>query len=356
MAWVACQTKLSYKYRRRTHTVTPDLEEAYLRVDVSCGSEACDTCRVGTTPLTTASSFGDAGAGSWYGSAPTATLSASAPYYLIPDAAALSELLELFELPDISNYIVLASCVRQLSQRGAGRKVARLRALYRDRRRRAVLFADLHCLDTALAAAGADDSLPPALAAGLYYARHLGARLPVVVLSDPLAAAAAAEAEAEAAAEGGGDGSAGGGPISPALAANLAEAAAAGVTVLSAADYVSRYWPPGSPVSELYDSLCAAKLAAAAADGGGGGGDVSYSPHLSQQEVEEGLAAGELLRGVLRVSRRFPREAVVDCGHGPDAAGGRLVRVSGRGAMNRAMEGDLVAVRLLPPGAADGSG
>ena len=38
----------------------------------------------------------------------------------------------------------------------SGRKASRLRALYRDRRRRAVLFDDLHCLDTAAAAAGAE--------------------------------------------------------------------------------------------------------------------------------------------------------------------------------------------------------
>ncbi|EFJ50680.1 hypothetical protein VOLCADRAFT_88450 [Volvox carteri f. nagariensis] len=353
MAWVSCQTKLSYKYRRRTHTVTPSLEESYLRVDVSCASEACDSCRVGFG----AEDFGAAAtfaSGAGATAAPTSSLSASAPFYLIPDDVALSELLELFELPDISNYVILASCIKQVSLQ-SGRKASRLRALYRDRRRRAVLFDDLHCLDTAVAATGADPSLPPVLAAGLYYTHHLGARVPVMVVSDRLGGMLAAVSTAAAAAAAAGEVGSGFGALERALAANLAEAAAEGVTVLSAAEYVSRYWPPGSPVSELYDSLMAAKLATTAGDGGGGGGrgrggDAAYTPHLTQQEVEEGLAAGVLMRGVVHVSRRNPREAVVELGHGPDAALGRLVRVSGRAALNRAMEGDVVAVRLLQQG------
>ncbi|KAG2445884.1 hypothetical protein HXX76_000488 [Chlamydomonas incerta] len=364
MAWVACQTKLSYKYRRRTHTVTPALEEAYLRVDVSCGSEACDTCRVGVSAA--ADAVGAAAA------APIASLSAAAPFYLLPDDAALSEFLELFELPDISNYIILASALKRVALH-SGRKAGRLRALYRDRRRRAVLFDDLHCLDTAAAATGADEALPPALAAGLYYARHLGGRVPLILVSDRLAGwtAAATQANATAAvygdgaheayADGGGGGGAGelflaaaaayGGSV---LADHLAEAAALGVTVLSAAEYVSRCWAPGSAVAQLFDSLTAARLAAKdrarEGAGGEGAGEAVYAPHLSQQEVEEGLAAGTLMRGTLHVSRRSPTEGVVELGHGPDAALGRLVRVSGRGALNRAIEGDVVAVRLLLPG------
>lgn len=50
-------------------------------------------------------------------------------------------------------------------------------------------------------------------------------------------------------------------------------------------------------------------------------------------------------QGRLHVSKRSPLEAVVEAGSGPDAALGRLLRVSGRAAMNRALEGDTVAGR-----------
>lgn len=157
--------RLSYKYRKRTKTITAGVEEAYLRDDVPCGSEACCMC---TAPA-------------------GASLSATAPYFLLPDAQVLGELLEVFELPDISNCIFLTSVVKQVLHSAAQqlsvprlcatlnclfqtgmirrclallrhvqfnlqqslRKLSRLRALYRDKRRRSVLFDDLHCLETA---------------------------------------------------------------------------------------------------------------------------------------------------------------------------------------------------------------
>ncbi len=90
-------------------------------MDISCASEACDVCRVGSslssslsTTTSTSSSLVSASASALAGGAPVpSTLSATAPYYLIPDAVALSELIEVFELPDLSNYILLSSVVKQ---------------------------------------------------------------------------------------------------------------------------------------------------------------------------------------------------------------------------------------------------
>lgn len=78
-------------------------------------------CRVGSslssalgTTISSSSSPVSASASASTGGAPVpSTLSATAPYYLIPDAAALSELIEVFELPDLSNYILLSSAVKQ---------------------------------------------------------------------------------------------------------------------------------------------------------------------------------------------------------------------------------------------------
>lgn len=84
--------RLRYKYRKRTKTVVTGVEEAYLRDDVSCGSETCSTC---APPL-------------------GASLSAAAEYYLLPDAQAMGELLEVFELPDVSSCIFLTSVVKQV--------------------------------------------------------------------------------------------------------------------------------------------------------------------------------------------------------------------------------------------------
>ncbi|KXZ55937.1 hypothetical protein GPECTOR_2g1488 [Gonium pectorale] len=121
----AHQTKLSYKYRRRTHSVAPALEESYLRLDVSCGSEACDACRVGASSSTAATDGGSFSSSAAVASAappppPSSSLSASAPHYLIPDAEALSDWLELFELPDITNVVLLDSAIKKVRGRVRG--------------------------------------------------------------------------------------------------------------------------------------------------------------------------------------------------------------------------------------------
>lgn len=54
-----------------------------------------------------------------------------------------------------------------------------------------------------------------------------------------------------------------------------------------------------------------------------------------------------LSQGVIHMSRRGPREASVQVGSGSDAIS-RRVLISGRAAVNRAMHGDTVAIRLLP--------
>lgn len=50
-----------------------------------------------------------------------------------------------------------------------------------------------------------------------------------------------------------------------------------------------------------------------------------------------------VLQGMLHVSQRSPQEAVVQVGGGSDMVLGRLVRVCGREAINRALQGDRVA-------------
>ena len=50
-----------------------------------------------------------------------------------------------------------------------------------------------------------------------------------------------------------------------------------------------------------------------------------------------------LAQGVIHVSRRNPREAVVQVGSGADAVLARMVRLVGSTALNRAVDGDTVA-------------
>lgn len=111
-----------------------------------------------------------------------------------------------------------------------------------------------------------------------------------------------------------------------------------GVHILSTAAYWGGVWGHVPAVADVFDSVQQSK-AEEARQGGGGGG---FLPHLSHAAMEAGLASGALLSGTLCVSRRVPGEATVAVG------GGRQLLISGRAALNRAIHGDRVAVRLLP--------
>jgi len=70
---------------------------------------------------------------------------------------------------------------------------------------------------------------------------------------------------------------------------------------------------------------------------------VAFAEHLSPASVAAGVAGGSLHQGALRTTRHSPWEGSIAC----DALGCDI-RISGRDAMNRAMDGDVVAVALLP--------
>ena len=90
-------------------------------------------------------------------------------------------------------------------------------------------------------------------------------------------------------------------------------------------------------------------------EGGGGGGKGAgggaraskrkrvYEQHRPAAELAAGVAAGRLHQGALRVSRFNPFEGWV----ASQSVGGEIL-VSGRIDMNRALDGDVVAVELLP--------
>eukprot|EP00775_Hariotina_reticulata_P011972 gene11972-12115_t len=90
---------------------------------------------------------------------------------------------------------------------------------------------------------------------------------------------------------------------------------------------------------------------AAAAAGGKSGSDQQrsnkrkkvYEQHKPLSEITAGIAAGRFHQGALRVSRFNPFEGWVS-----SEAVGQDILISGRVDMNRAIDGDIVAVELLP--------
>ncbi|KAF5836943.1 hypothetical protein DUNSADRAFT_5220 [Dunaliella salina] len=285
-------------------------------------------------------------------------------------------------MQDLSNVVICTSVLQKFSVLSNMRKVGKLRSLYRDQRRHVYLFDDLHCQWIAGARASDPTQLLPEVAR--FYWDHLDHKVPVIIVSDRLAVPAPSHPcqtlpqqlqnmhlqEEHAGAPAlhqdtflqGNQIQQGRMELEPdhpqqQQQQQQQQVLQQGVSFLSPAAFFGLFFRggPSSGVFELFDSLLQTKCeqeqrAAAVAAGDeeaaaqAAAASQELKPYWSQLMVEEGLMQGELLQGVLHVSMRNPREAVVQVGNvSANSALGRLVRVSGRQACNRALHGDTVA-------------
>eukprot|EP00667_Euglena_gracilis_P001783 EG_transcript_1783 len=119
-------------------------------------------------------------------------------------------------------------------------------------------------------------------------------------------------------------------------AANKRLAEERGITALSLRDYVHQYMAGNAEVLDKISNR----------DDPSSSGKEKYRPHLSKKDITTGIAQGRLKQGKLSTSSYNYREATVRCFNDryPE------VLVSGLLDMNRALDGDVVAVEMLPPG------
>jgi exosome complex exonuclease DIS3/RRP44 len=91
--WTAVLQALHYSARKRKR-IGHNLEERYLREDVSCGFLACSSCKP-----------------------PAAfSLDPETTILVLPDADVLLEYLDVFELPSLSGYVLCTSVIRRVGK------------------------------------------------------------------------------------------------------------------------------------------------------------------------------------------------------------------------------------------------
>ena len=389
-AWDGATARVSgHRLRRRTGTVFNYAEDAHLRDDLPCGCALCETCD------------NDAGIGDGrLDGTPVGTpLASDATHYLVPDATSIAEYVDFLEMHDAAkNIILLQSEARQVHRRGNTRLSKRLRDVYNDRRRSLRLFPNEHCVHTSVVAAR-DERAPsrwlapsskkkefagdsdtavsmnedagvshtpanptfsvfhdPVLRAAAWYAGKVRGAFPVVVLSDDRASTLN-----------------GGVDLDVNLASEMRRRLPPGVEVLAADEYFPRFHSNDVDVMNAFESVREANEAAMKADdernlfgfgfdAGGGANRVSraFAPHWDNDAIVGGLESGELMRGTIKVCRWRPEEATVRVGEDEertdatdDGNDNTLetfgdVLVPSRTLRNRALDGDGVAVRLLP--------
>lgn len=254
-------------------------------------------------------------------------LSGEAAHYLIVDTNVALHQMDLLEHPAVRDVVVPSVVLEEVKARNAA-AYQRLRQLCAAPDKRFYVFANEHHRDTFVKQEPGESPNDRNDRAIRVAAAWYTARLPehkVILLTDD--------------------------------ADNRRQAGELGVESLSTAAYARQQ---AAEQPELQDLVAAAVAARGEADAAGGGGGEAggaggsgkgrapkrqrvYEEHRLMSEITAGIKAGRYHQGTLRVNRFNSFEGWV----GSESVGQDIL-ISGRIDMNRAMEGDVVAVELLP--------
>ncbi|KAJ2124004.1 exosome catalytic subunit dis3 [Coemansia sp. RSA 720] len=286
----------SFVKRTRKGNIVRTVKEHYLRDDIICGCSECThrVCKESTQPKPLSS-------------APRDSIKWSR-HYVVPDTNALVNHIDIFERPIINNVIVLSTVLDEL--RGLSMPVyTRVRAILRDEERAWFVFSNEHHRETFIER-NVDESPNDR--------NDRAIRTAVVWLTKHLAPLS----------------------ITPVMVTNDEDnlRKASDVAACRMDELLSVY----SEHPELPDMMGSVNITDRNADDVWSG----YDEHLSPVQVQAGLKGGLLVQGTLQIAPYNYLEGSVYATL-PDGTE-RRVLVVGRADMNRAVQGDKVAVQIWP--------
>ncbi|KAI9179099.1 exosome catalytic subunit dis3 [Blastocladiella emersonii ATCC 22665] len=279
------------------------VRENYLQDDVYCSSQFCTACPEPKPVLSTA---------------PPA-LDGAGPHYLVPDTNVFLHNIDFMENPATKDVIVCQTVLDEVRHRNLN-TYNRLKALLANPDRRFYSFANEHHRATyvdRLDAESPNDRNDRAIrVAAKWYADHLAQHpVTIVMLSDDLG--------------------------------NRTFAAQEKLKAMRVAHYAARF----SAAPELVD-LVAASESTAAPPAGNPKFAYDYPEHLAPSTVGSAVLAGTLYQGTLQIAAHNANEAyiiaTVKADDGSPLVADNKIYVQGRKHLNRAMQGDVVAIELFP--------
>lgn len=280
----------SFNKKTKQGRVLKIVREHYLRDDIYCGAPTCQVC-----------------------DSTNARLSSNAPTILIVDTNVVLNQIDLLENPAIDDVVVLSVVLEEVKNKNIS-VYNRLRALCSNSLRKFFVFSNEHHKDTyikAMVGESPNDRNDRAIrVATQWYQTHLGGATRVLLITNDRD--------------------------------NKRKATEQGIFAETVESYVKSLGQPTlldllvQPTSEdvsmeNVEDLRPSKRKAI------------YSEHKPMSEITAGLQRGIYHQGKLRVNRYNPFEAYV----GSESIGDEII-IYGRGNMNRAFDGDRVAVELLP--------
>uniref|UniRef100_A0A7C9AS55 Uncharacterized protein n=1 Tax=Opuntia streptacantha TaxID=393608 RepID=A0A7C9AS55_OPUST len=280
----------SYVRKNKAGKILKIVKEHYLRDDIYCGAPACTVCDTSA-----------------------ARLSPNASTILVLDTNVVLNQIDLIENPAIDDVVVLSVVLNEVRNKNMS-VYNRLRALCSSSARKFFVFSNEHHRDTyvkAMVGESPNDRNDRAIrVATQWYQRHLGSAVRVLLITNDR------ENKRKAVEEG----------IS-------AETVESYVKSLDRPELLDLLAQPasGDVVMDDAEDLRPSKK------------KIIYSEHKPMSEITAGLHRGIYHQGKLRVNRYNPFEAYV----GSESIGDEII-IYGRTNMNRAFDGDIVAVELLP--------
>ncbi|XP_019177343.1 PREDICTED: exosome complex exonuclease RRP44 homolog A isoform X1 [Ipomoea nil] len=277
----------SFVRKTKQGKVIKVVREHYLRDDIYCGATFCKTCDVSTARL-------------------------SSSRILVVDTNVVLHQIDLLENPAIDNVVVLSVVLEEVKNKNIS-VYNRLRALCSNSLRKFFVFSNEYHKDTyvkAMPGESPNDRNDRAIrVATQWYQNHLGGTAQVLLITNDR------ENKRKASEEG--------------IPAETVESYVRSLGQPELLDLIVQ--PPEDVNMDDVEDMRPSKR------------KVIYSEHKPMSEITSGLHRGIYHQGKLRVNRYNPFEAYV----GSESIGDEII-IYGRANMNRAFDGDVVAVEILP--------
>ncbi|KAK1588841.1 hypothetical protein Q3G72_027675 [Acer saccharum] len=281
-----------FSKKTRNNKIKKEVREVYLRDDIWCGVSSCTTCE---SP------------------AASSATRLTASTILVVDTNVVLHQIDLLENPAIDDVVVLSVVLDEVKNKNLS-VYNRIRALCSNSLRKFYVFANKFHKDThveKMEKESPNDLNDRAIrVATQWYQKHLGGATRVLLVTNDR------ENKRKATEEG-----------------IFAETIESYVKSLEQPDLLDLVVQPASVdvnMEDIEDSRPSKRK-------------VIYAEHKPMSEITSGLRHGIYHQGKLRVNRYNPFEAYV----GSESIGDEII-IYGRTNMNRAFDGDIVAVELLP--------
>ncbi|XP_078097275.1 DIS3-like exonuclease 1 isoform X1 [Mustelus asterias] len=250
-------------------------------------------------------------------------LSESATHYVIPDWKVVQDYLEILEFPELRGIVFMQTACQAVQHQKGRRQYNKLRNLLKDARHECVMFFNEFQLYSYVPREQGE-SVEKWQTRCIYYAtvwyyNHLAGLMPVVMVTEDAEAIQKYGSETD------------------------------GVFVVSFKSYLENFWPDLEAVHQLYESIVQSRKERECENQEKNGKE--YLEHLAVEILEAGIKSGRYIQGVLNVNKhRSQLEAFVRM-QGLTNKKSELemdILIYGAKARNRAIQGDVVAVELLP--------